>query len=847
MMTWLVGTAPAPALADSAPSISKQPQMALVDIPSPAQASFTAAADGMPAPTVQWEQATDRRGPWTAIPGATDTTLTVTRSGNMGDAFRAVFTNSAGTAVSRPAKLVAASEWMHDLGSDIANVPLTELTIPGTHDMGTYGITNDSGISNDNNTAGCSYDFGVCRSYAIAQTTDATQELVRGIRYFDLRVCGDSGNVHFGATLALLSQHPSTCHALVGAPLADIMYATRVYVDAHPGEVVILDVNHLFKLDPDVVANQIEQEFGSRMIAPQYCTPGDPSSGTCAGDLTLGKIADRHLGTVIVNFENDGGGSIWQPGCQDSATAHCPIPDQPKLDRAFYDRHPLLWGRADGPPPTDHGGQCTHGAAFPSCFGNVDTITDAEPRALQSLQERNLRGDTGANGHFQHFFVQFLQTTPDAGTIATDQGEGSLREEAIGGGSLVPTGSNPLIGPAVLGCGDTAALSGTCFAQVRPENINILALNFFEVTDYPAQHYISLETAGACTGSDRSNCPLTPEQQSTVVCSGTIPSKCSYADRVHFDLVGAAITFDEHARTAPVVSIWSDVSPAASGWYNAATLGGQGQSLKVDVAAEDYKYVTGIDALDCLDGANSLAIGFTGPTMSNVMHLFGNLGDGIHQLDCRATDGAHDGLHGEGNRGAGPGSTQLPASFRVDTTPPVITCPTGSFLLNQPINTLDGTVSDATSGVATPARGTISTSNVGSFTSTLTATDVAGNTAAQLCPYTVSYRISYPYDTTKASKSASAVPIRVGLTDYAGNNVGAASVTLTARSVTDTATGTSVAPTSPGNSNPGQVFDSSAAGYLYVLKTKGYQPGPYTLDFTAGADPNTHHAPFVIR
>ncbi len=842
--TWLVGAAPA--WADPAPTITTQPQIAFVDV-APQQGSFTAAADGNPAPTVQWEQAPDRRGPWTVIPGATDATLHVTASSsNFGNAFRAVFTNSSGTATSRPAKLISPQGWMHDLGSDIADVPLTELTIPGTHDMGTYGITNDSVLSRDDNANSCGYDVAICRSYGIAQTLDATQELIRGMRYFDLRVCGHSSVSP--TNLQDLSAHPYTCHGLEGGALADIIHATRLFVDAHPGEVVILDVNHLFSVDPDVVAKQIEDELGSRMIRPQYCMPADPDQGTCAGDLTLSKIARDHLGSVIVNYENDGGNSTWVPDCQNPDVSVCPVPFQPKLDRAFYDRHPLLWGRADGPPSSDHGGQCTHGAAFPSCFGNVDTNGDAQSRALQSLQERALRGDSGANGHFQHFFVQFLQTTPDAGTIASDEGQGSLRGEAIGGpiGSVAfENGSNPLIGPAVLGCGETSGVTGTCFGQHRPENINILAMNFFEVTDYTQAVFISQDTASACTGSDRSKCPLTPGQQATVHCGAFF---CWYTVAVHFDLARDAIAFDEYARTKPVVTISSPASPAATGWYNAASLGGQGRLLRVDVSAEDYKYVTGIDALDCLDGTSPLAIGYTGPTSASFMSLFGNLGEGVHQLDCRATDGAHDGLHGEGNRGGGPGSTPLPVSFRVDTTPPVIKCPTGTFLLNQPISTLDGTVTDATSGVANPTDSApISTSKVGSFTATLTATDVAGNAASKVCLYTVSYGIKYLYDTTKQFNGGSTIPIKLQLIDDAGNNVSSASIAVRARTVTNTHTGTSTSPSSPGNSNPTNVFDGNSTGYHYELNTKGYNPSSYTLDFSAGADPITHHAPFTIN
>ena len=43
--------------------------------------------------------------------------------------------------------------WMKDLGDDIADIPITELTIPGTHDMGTYGLVNGSFGSGDSNAA----------------------------------------------------------------------------------------------------------------------------------------------------------------------------------------------------------------------------------------------------------------------------------------------------------------------------------------------------------------------------------------------------------------------------------------------------------------------------------------------------------------------------------------------------------------------------------------------------------------------------------------------------------------------------------------------------------------------
>jgi hypothetical protein len=68
--------------------------------------TFTAAASGLPAPTVQWQVSTDGGTTWTNIAGATSTTLTlVAYEGMNGYHYRAVFTNSQGIAMSLDAVL----------------------------------------------------------------------------------------------------------------------------------------------------------------------------------------------------------------------------------------------------------------------------------------------------------------------------------------------------------------------------------------------------------------------------------------------------------------------------------------------------------------------------------------------------------------------------------------------------------------------------------------------------------------------------------------------------------------------------------------------------------------------
>ncbi len=89
---------------DFGPTVTTQPADQTVDKGD--NATFTAAADGSPAPTVQWQVSTDGGGTWGNLAGATSTTLNVaTTQDDNGNKYRAVFTNSLGTATSDAATL----------------------------------------------------------------------------------------------------------------------------------------------------------------------------------------------------------------------------------------------------------------------------------------------------------------------------------------------------------------------------------------------------------------------------------------------------------------------------------------------------------------------------------------------------------------------------------------------------------------------------------------------------------------------------------------------------------------------------------------------------------------------
>jgi Immunoglobulin I-set domain len=109
----------------SAPTITTNP--ANVTVAAGATATFTAAAAGDPAPTVQW-QVSSNGGAFANVMGATSGTLSVsgTTAAMNGNMYEAVFTNSAGSATTTAATLtVNAANTAPTITTNPANVTVT--------------------------------------------------------------------------------------------------------------------------------------------------------------------------------------------------------------------------------------------------------------------------------------------------------------------------------------------------------------------------------------------------------------------------------------------------------------------------------------------------------------------------------------------------------------------------------------------------------------------------------------------------------------------------------------------------------------------------------------------------
>jgi len=88
-----------------APAVITQPSSQTATAGS--TVTFSAAASGTPTPTVQWNVSTNNGSTWTAVSGATSTSLTLgsVTTAMSGNRYEAVFSNSAGTATTAAATL----------------------------------------------------------------------------------------------------------------------------------------------------------------------------------------------------------------------------------------------------------------------------------------------------------------------------------------------------------------------------------------------------------------------------------------------------------------------------------------------------------------------------------------------------------------------------------------------------------------------------------------------------------------------------------------------------------------------------------------------------------------------
>ncbi|KAK1830330.1 PLC-like phosphodiesterase [Podospora conica] len=242
------------------------------------------------------EPGTPRRYTLT-FPGATPQSLVMTSSGdnsNDDKEFTAIFLpRSSYLTLLSSAHL---STWMAPLPSTL---PLSALSIPGTHNSPTYRVALPS---------------------VRCQAVSVAAQLAGGVRFLDVRVSCPGGDPSSSTDLALV--HSAFPVALSGAKyLADLLATVHAFLDANPSETVLLSLKR--EGTGKGTDQQLSQILARRYLAEPsaerwFAEPRIPTLGEARGKIVLVR---RFVVDEGVAAERGGGfgidGSVWPDNCED--------------------------------------------------------------------------------------------------------------------------------------------------------------------------------------------------------------------------------------------------------------------------------------------------------------------------------------------------------------------------------------------------------------------------------------------------------------------------------------------------------------------------------------------------
>jgi YDG domain/MBG domain (YGX type)/Bacterial Ig-like domain (group 3)/Galactose oxidase, central domain/Kelch motif len=229
----------------SAPSVTTPP--AAQSIVYGANAMFTAAASGSPAPSAQWQVSTNGGGSWADLPGQTGTTLTLTKPtvAMSGNQYRVVFTNtctpstatsSAGLLTVSPKNLTitgaAAQSKMYD-GTTAATVSFSGASLVGVESGDVVSINSAGHSANFNNkTVGNAKPVAVtdvtlsgadASNYTVSQPSGLTANITAK----NLTISGAlaQSKTYDGTTAAAVDFNAASLNGVVGGDAVTINFA----------------------------------------------------------------------------------------------------------------------------------------------------------------------------------------------------------------------------------------------------------------------------------------------------------------------------------------------------------------------------------------------------------------------------------------------------------------------------------------------------------------------------------------------------------------------------------------------------------------------------------------------
>lgn len=236
------------------------------------------------------------------------------------------------------------SDWMSQLPERARNTSIYSLTIPGSHDSGSYSLEIAHGLSPDRPNFREKWWYKmfpkialrITKEWSKTQDIDIFSQLQNGVRYLDIRVAPLSLGYTGGGSILRkkrstslsrqaserLQSHQSTpsseisnlhnrsssplqsklndlrfVHALYGPRILDILDQVKYFLDSHPKEIVILHFQHLVSLSPDVESSlvaHIEKLFANQLV---------PSAHKDSKHLSISQL--NSLGYQVILFFPD--------------------------------------------------------------------------------------------------------------------------------------------------------------------------------------------------------------------------------------------------------------------------------------------------------------------------------------------------------------------------------------------------------------------------------------------------------------------------------------------------------------------------------------------------------------
>ena len=173
------------------------------------------------------------------------------------------------------------ANWMSQLVSVIADTPLHRLRLPGTHDSGAYHLSRTRmgdlpawlrAVNAATRGIVTAPLTPFIAGWGEAQSTAIDGQLALGARYLDLRVVREANGGYYAV------------HGMAGDSFENVLAQVASFLDAHPGEVVVCDFNHLHRFNRDEHHLQfldlIERTLGAHVVPPALRRASTDGDGT---------------------------------------------------------------------------------------------------------------------------------------------------------------------------------------------------------------------------------------------------------------------------------------------------------------------------------------------------------------------------------------------------------------------------------------------------------------------------------------------------------------------------------------------------------------------------------------